>query len=181
MQMAAYVAPQSAGDTDSGEAGPGLIIGTAENKDLFPADIRPVDRREPASEPVSALDAREITTADQKLDFRAAGKAAPREEDETCTAIPNDSAWKDSLRQNRGAGSRVAPDQMKSSTVQQPGQATPAGQQAGLRREQQIMIEERNGQSFVDPAERVPHHRHGLAAEDPHRVAGFDNDLDMGM
>jgi type IV conjugative transfer system coupling protein TraD len=181
MQMATYVPPQTAEEAVGGDGGPGPVVGQADHKHMDPTEGRPADQREPASEQASAIDARELSSAEQQLNSRAAGKPALREEDEAPPANPADSVWKDSLRQSRGAGSREATEHMKSPTEQQTGQTQSTGQQGAPRREQQITIEERTGQSFIDPAERASHHRHGPVIDDPHHEAGFDDGMDIGL
>jgi len=181
MQIASYVPQQTAEEAVGGDGGRGLVVGQADGKDMDGAEGSPANQREPASGPATALDAGEITTADQQMDSRAAGQPAPREEDEAPPTSHAESGWKDSLRLSRSGGSRDAMDRMKPLIEQQPGQATPTSQHTGPRREQQISIEERTGQGFADPAEKQQHRHSGPAIVESDHTAGFDDGMDVGM
>jgi hypothetical protein len=54
----------------------------------------------------------------------------------------------------------------------------PNGHSSPQRREQQITIEERTGQSFTDPAEK---HGHRSAREDHEPSPDLGDDMDMGF
>ncbi len=181
MQIAAYVARQDDLDEDGGDGGPAPVTTSLDERHVAPVDRQAAAQRAFEFSAATSIDTREISAAAQQIDSRAEGTASLRSDDEAPNAKPADSAWKNSLRQSRGGGARDGRDSTKSQDDRQTGPVSKNASQASGRREQQITIEERTGQAYVDPAERASHHRQSVGHEDPQAPPGLDDDMDMGM
>lgn len=182
MQIAAYVPKASAEEGEAregGDGGPGHVVGESKGIDL--AEDQGSASAEPETDQATGIDAREITAADQQADTRADGEAPRKAEEEAPSPPASDNTWKDSLRLSRGAASPERVDPSKATPDQQTGQAATKGQQGAAKREQQISIEERTGQSFADPSERHHQRPHGPQANAPDPGIEPDDGMDMGM
>jgi hypothetical protein len=125
-------------------------------------------------------DPREMTSAEAQADTRADGKSPAKTDDDAPTASSDGSSLRDSLRGSRSPGGRESsgtPRDDKGKEDQTSG-SRPTGPSSPQRREQQITIEERTGQSFTDPAER---HSHRPAQVDRDPTPDLGDDMDMGF
>lgn len=104
---------------------------------------------------------------------------APRAEEETANGAMPDARWRESLRLVRGA---VPGDDARREKGGEglPGQSSANAQSAAPRREQQITLEERTGQSFADPGEKHEHRHPGASGAPPEPDLGLDNGVDNG-
>ena len=161
MQLAAYVPPKKPDDEPAGDGGREHVAARSESMEIEPGEERASGRNDAAVEQLPVIDAREMTSVEQQADSRATGVSAPRQEDETPQSEPRSGSWQESLRQNRSGTARDHTDRIKSDTEQKAWHGTPLGKASGPRREQQITIEERTGQSFTDPVERQASSRIG--------------------
>jgi type IV conjugative transfer system coupling protein TraD len=182
MQMAAYVpkaSTEGGEDRVGGDGGPVHVVGESKGIDL--AEDKGSASAEPETDQATGIDSREITAADQQADTRADGEAPRKAEEEGQSPRASNSTWKDSLRLSRGATSPERADPSKTAPDQQTGQAAAKGQQGAAKREQQISIEERTGQSFADPSERHHQRPHGPQINPPDPGIEPDDGMDMGM
>ena len=124
-------------------------------------------------------DPREMTSAEAQAETRADGKSPTKTDDDAPTASNDGSSLRDSLRGSRSSGARESssPAREDKGKEDQTSGSRPTGPSSPQRREQQITIEERTGQSFTDPAER---HRQHPTQVDRDPTPNLGDDMDMG-
>lgn len=179
MQLAAYV-PQDAEDTGvGGDGGPAPVVGTGEQAMVEPQSAASEADTEVERPAPDVTDPREMTSAEAQADTRAEGKSPAKTDDDAPTASSDSSSLRDSLRGSRSPRARETSSTARDDKGKedQASGSRPNGPSSPQRREQQITIEERTGQSFTDPAERHSHHP---AQVDRDPTPALGDDMDMG-
>ena len=178
MQIATYVAPEQDGDSE-GEDGGSLPTTTShEGKETPSAEALTHAGLPPEADATSHPAVQGILQFDQPKG--AEGEAVRRADEDAPAILPNEAAWKASLREHR-SGVREAQERTKVLGEQQTGLKPSDAANGAARREQQITIEERTGQAFADPAERRARPHGAPTHADPQPPAGLDDGMDMGM
>ena len=181
MQLAAY-APPGEGDEEAtgGDGGPAPVVGAAEQAMTEPeTEINEPDAQAQQQSP-EVTDPREMTSVEVEADSRAAGTAPAKVDDDAPVAQSQSSNLRESLGGSRVPASREPSGNSRDDKgkEEQTSMTRPNGPSSPQRREQQITIEERTGQSFTDPAEK---HGHRSAREDHEPSPDLGDDMDMGF
>lgn len=181
MQLATYVPPRETDDEPTGEGGREHVAARSEGKDTELGKGLPAGADGVVVELRPVIDVLELSSTDQLTDAQATEAPISRHEDEAPQPSPGNSSLRESLRQSRSGGVRDITERLKSDAEQQSGVRVPTAQSSGPRREQQITIEERTGQSFVE-SPKILHHRPS-ASTIPEQDQGpaFNDGMDMGI
>jgi hypothetical protein len=164
---------------EGGDGGPAPVVGAGEQAMAEPESAASEPDAEAERPAPDVADPREMTSTEAQADTRADGKSPAKTDDDAPTASSEGSSLRDSLRGSRSPGAREF-----WSVSRRQGQGGPdiwiQGHRPASpqRREQQITIEERTGQSFTDPAER---HSHRPAQVDHDATPDLGDDMDMGF
>jgi hypothetical protein len=181
MQLAVYTPPTEDDDEAAGgDGGPAPVVGSAEQAMTEPQTEPDAQLEEVEGQPNDAIDPREMTTAEVQADTRAEGKSQTKAEDDAPANAKDAGNLRDSLRRPRPAPMRdgAGSTREEKSRDEQSSSMKSNGHSSPQRREQQITIEERTGQSFTDPAEK---HGHRSAREDHETSPDLGDDMDMGF
>ena len=139
---------------------------------LSPSEARPFQQQVlPLELPLPALAPQGEVTANTN---------PARPEDETAQSAMPDAKWRESLRLVRGAAPGDDARREKGAEGL-PVPSRPHAQSADQRREQQITLEERTGQSFADPGEKHEHRHPDPGAGQASRDVEIDDGQDIGL
>lgn len=183
MQLAAYI-PRTGGDDEKAgegsDGGPAPVVGAGEQAMAEPESATSEPDAEAERPAPDVADPREMTSAEAQAYTRTDGTSPAKTDDDAPTASNDGSSLRNSLRGSRSPGGRESSGTARDDKGKedQPSASRPNGPASPQRREQQITIEERTGQSFTDPAER---HSHRPAQVDRDATPDLGGDMYMGF